>query len=118
MKKIVAVTIFLALLTSPAFGATFKAETTDAGKTLQATAPVNTLIGKTSKGVRLAATYEITAFAMITMHTNGTKYYGTAYDSTAIMVQSPAGDINASFAAPDTSVGDTAFTTADKWSAL
>jgi hypothetical protein len=35
------------------------------------------------------------------------------------MVKSPAGDINASFAAPDTSVGDTAFPTgANEWAAL
>lgn len=118
MKKIIAATIFLALVSSPAFAATLLALTGDAGKVLQATAPVNTLIGKTSKGVRLAATYETTAFAMITLHVNGSKYYGTAYDSTAIMVKSPVGDINSSFAVPATSVGATAFTTAANWAAL
>lgn len=118
MKKIIAVTIFLALVSSPAFAATLIAAATDAGKTLQATAPVNVMIGKTSKGVRLAATFETTAFAMETLHINGSKYYGTAYDSTAIMVKTPVGDINASFAVPATSVGATAFTTAGGWSAL
>ena len=119
MKKIIAITIFLSLaLAGTSFGATLLAAATDAGKELQATAPVNTLIGKTSKGVRLSATYESTAFAMVTVHVNGSKYYGTAYDSTAIMVSSPAGDINAAFAAPSTSVGATAFTAGDGWSAL
>jgi hypothetical protein len=55
---------------------------------------------------------------MITTHKSGSKYYGSAFDSTSIFVQSPAGDINAAFggAVPTTSVSATAFT--GDWSPL
>ena len=86
------------------------------GMEVWADASVDALIGKCSKGVRVAVEYDDTAYAMSTMHKNGSKYYGSAYDGTALFVMSPPGDINESFAAPDTSVSDTAFD--GDWSAL
>ena len=118
MKKIVVVMLVLSLFASSSFAATLLATDKETGYTVQATAPVNNIIGKTSKGVRVAATYETTAYALVTMHLNGSKYYGTAYDASKLMVKSPAGDISAAFAAPAFSVADTAFTSTDGWTAL
>jgi hypothetical protein len=124
MKKIIAFSLLLSMVFSgSAFavtaGTALLATTAETGRTLQANAPVGATIGKTSKGVRLGVQFQSTAFAMTTMHTQGSKWYGSAFDSTAIMVKSPAGDINASFAAPTTSIGATAFPTgANNWQAL
>ena len=118
MKKIIALSVFMCLISGSAFAATFTAPVADAGKTLRATADVNSVIGKTSKGVRLAATYNEFAYALMTVHVNGSKYYGTAFDATAIWVNSPAGDINATFAIATSSNAETAFDKTKGWSAL
>ena len=88
------------------------------GSELVANAPVGATIGRCSKGVRIGVQFNSGSYAMTTVHINGSKYYGTAFDSTAIFVNTPAGDINASFAAPTTSVSDTSFTSAAGWSSL
>ena len=45
---------------------------------------VKTPIGKLSSGVALAANTADTGYALITVHKNGTKAFGTGHDSTAI----------------------------------
>jgi hypothetical protein len=43
-----------------------------------------TMIGRLSKGVDLGAMYSTTEYAITTKHTQGTKIYGTAYNSTSM----------------------------------
>ena len=74
------------------------------------------VIGKCSKGVRIGATFNQTSYALATVHLSGSKYFGTAFDSTSIFTQTPSGDIGLTFAAPATSVSATAF--ASPWVAL
>lgn len=100
MKKIIGLTIVLALLSTSAFAATVITASTADASIVKATAPATVEIGKCSKGVRIGITYTATAYALMTVHKSGSKYYGTAYDSTAIYVKTPAGDINAAFAVP------------------
>jgi len=120
MKKIIVLAVFASFVfTGSAMAATLLAAANEDGMTLQATSSVNTLIGKCSKGVRIGTTYDDTngsAYALTTVHKSGSKYYGTAFDSTAIFVLSPPGDINASFAVPTTSNSGTSFT--GDWKAL
>lgn len=123
MKKILVLCVLMSMaFAGTAFaadaGTALLAAAADAGKELTANAPVGATIGKTSKGVRVGVQFQSTAYALSTVHVNGSKYYGTAFDSTAIFVNTPVGDIGATFAAPLTSVSDTAFTEAAKWSAL
>lgn len=44
------------------------------------------LIGKTSTGVGVAWQTSLNGYALMTQHKNGTKAYGSSYDSTAIFV--------------------------------
>ena len=74
------------------------------------------VIGKCSKGVRIAAQFNQQSYALVTVHLSGSKYFGTAFDSTSIFTQTPSGDIGAAFAAPATSVSATAF--ASPWKSL
>jgi len=110
MKKFFALTILLTLFCVPAFALEVVSGVEDNGQTVQGSDPATIDIGKCSKGVRIAFTYETTAYAIQTLHKSGSKYYGTAYDSTAIYSLTPAGDINLTFEAPATSVSATAFT--------
>jgi len=60
----------------------------DAGKELRghsSTASATTsLIGKTSTGVGLGMLTDVAGYSVVTQHKNGTKAYGSSYDSTAI----------------------------------
>ena len=124
MKKIITLTIFLGFVfvgSVMAAGSPLLASSAQDGMELWSDASVDALIGKCSKGVRVAVTFDDTdgsAYALTTVHKKGSKYYGTAYDGTSLFVKSPAGDINASFAAPATSVSGTAFENDSTWSAL
>lgn len=57
---------------------------TVAGGQVSATAPAALDIANLSTNVLIGAQYSATGYAIDTYHTNGTKAYGTAYDSTAI----------------------------------
>ena len=97
MKKTIIITALLLFVSSSAFAATTvsipnpitKAAT---GKTLygattasgaSATSP---LIGKTSTGVGIGVFCNAagTGYSMVTQHLNGTKAYGSSYDSTSM----------------------------------
>ncbi|KAB0666896.1 hypothetical protein F6V25_05650 [Oryzomonas japonica] len=54
------------------------------GVTISPGAAGTTLIGKTSTGVGLGAITDTPGYALETQHKNGTKAYGSAYDSTSI----------------------------------
>jgi ABC-type xylose transport system permease subunit len=87
MKKIIVITGLLLVSAAPVFAASLDYAATNAGKTLNATAPASALIGKTSKGVVLCGAYSSTGYALASYHTQGTKEFGTAYDATAIYVK-------------------------------
>ena len=122
MKKIILLTVLVSFVIAGSAMATSEIAAADNdGATLSATAPASSVIGKCSTGVRIGVTYDATngsGYSMITTHKSGSKYYGSAFDSTSIFVQSPAGDINAAFTAavPSTSVSATAFPS--PWSPL
>jgi len=91
MKKLIAFTSILLLSATSAFAAGSATGATTAGTqegyTLQADSPATTNICKTSKGVRIGWNTSSTGYALQTYHMNGTKVFGTAYDSTAIWTQ-------------------------------
>ncbi len=121
MKKVIILAIFLSFVfagSAMAAASPLLATASQDGMELWADTPVDALIGKCSKGVRVAVTFNATAYALSTVHKSGSKYYGTAFDGTALFVKSPVGDINATFAAPAESVTDLAFPDGEGWDAL
>ena len=118
MKKAIALAILCTFFALPAFAATLAATADQAGYVLNATAPAATLIAKTSKGVRIGVNYDATnglGYALSTFHIQGTKVFGTAYDSTALYFQDVGAGYTA-FAAPASSVTTAAFGTG--WTAM
>lgn len=109
MKKILIITAILMMVASSAFAAT---HVTAASAELRATSPANLLIAKASKNVRFGVNYDAAngvGYALDTYHNNGTKMYGTAYDSTKLYFLE-VGDNYQEFAAPTSSVTVEAFT--------
>ena len=123
MKKIF---ILLALITfaasSSCFAAALGVDTITTTPGLQIYGGVNAadaagttsvLLGKMSKGVNFRCNYSVTGYAAATKHTNGTKAYGSAYDSTAIYFQ----DVGLAGTVPSlSSVGNGSFGAA--WTAM
>jgi hypothetical protein len=126
MKKIMVITAMLLLVASSAFAGTTitmastltKAAT---GKTLYgastgAASASTSLIGKNSTGVGVGVFCNAsgTGYSLITQHLNGTKAYGSSYDSTAIF------SVNVNTVGTALKAVPTAITTADfsSWKAL
>jgi len=91
MKKIVVITALMLLASTAAFaGTTVKMDLTDKANTgLTLTGAENStasyqLIGKTSTGVGLAMITDPQGYSLATQHMNGTKEFGSSYDSTSI----------------------------------
>lgn len=91
MKKIILVaTVMLFACSSLSFAAASKAPTAaDDGQTVYGvdtgTATANdTLIAKLSTGVYLGWLTGVNGYTLYTQHKNGTRTYGTSYDSTAL----------------------------------
>lgn len=95
MKKILVLTAILVLAATSSFaggasGATGDIDFATTGKSLHAdvtggTASASTsLIGKCSTGVDVAWNTSTTGYALMTQHLQGTKAYGSSYDSTAL----------------------------------
>lgn len=97
MKKIIIITALLLFVSSSAFAATtvsipnpITKEAT--GKTLYGAttaggaSDTSPLIGKTSTGVGVGVFCNAagTGYSMVTQHLNGTKAYGSSYDSTSM----------------------------------
>jgi hypothetical protein len=86
MKKLILLTIIALSMSSPAFATATAASgvSDDDAQILRATVPATLDIGRASKGVLYGWTTSATGYALNTYHEQGTKFYGTAYDSTAI----------------------------------
>jgi opacity protein-like surface antigen len=94
MKKIVLFTALLLLLSGAAFSAEIKMDLSAKGNTgltvyagpddTAATGTNATPIGKTSTGVGVGILSDVTGYAAVTQHMNGTKAYGSSFDSTAM----------------------------------
>lgn len=95
MKKAIFIAVCLAFVSSSAFAAANIAmdlsDKTKTGMTVygDATAATATtaLIGKTSTGVGVSMHTNSSGYALITQHMNGTKAFGSNYDSTSIASQ-------------------------------
>ncbi len=97
MKKIISLTAISLFLASSSFAATLTLSMDSTGKsaygaktgvTITPGSAGTVLLGKTSTGVGIGANSEATGYSLQTQHKNGTKSYGTSYDSTAIYVKS------------------------------
>lgn len=89
MKKIFLATIALTFMSSSVFAAgSLTMAFTTTGKTLygaKASASASsTVIGKTSTGVGLGLLTNASGYAIVTQHQNGTKAFGTNFDSTSM----------------------------------
>jgi hypothetical protein len=92
MRKIIIVIALSLFGASSAFAATNAAVVfTDAGKTLHGAASgvgaTSPSIGKCSTNVGVGWRTGTTGYAIVTQHQNGTKAYGTSFDSTAVYVK-------------------------------
>lgn len=96
MKKIAILTALALCVSTTAFAATnitmastLTASTT--GKSVWAAksgaASGTGLVGKSSSGVGVGMLTSATGYAVVTQHVNGTKAFGTSYDSTSIYSQ-------------------------------
>jgi len=101
MKKIIILSALILMAASSAFA---NSGTTTASQALRATAPATVDIAKASKNVSFGYTTSGTGYALTTFHSNGTKMYGTGYDSTKLYFQEAA-----AIAAPASSSTDEAF---------
>ncbi len=86
MKKIIIVSLLVALSAASSFAADTAASTTaistaSAGLTIKSGTAT---IGKLSTGDQLGWSTATTGYAVVTQHINGVKAFGTAHDSTAI----------------------------------
>lgn len=110
MKKLIILIVLSLCFSSQAFAVTATAASgvgTVGGETLKATAPASLDIGRASKGVVFGWNTAATGYSIDTYHLSGTKFYGTAYDSTALYFYD-AGS-NATLTAPSSSVAEEAF---------
>lgn len=95
MKKIIILTALSLFVASSAFAATgLTLDLTKTGLTVygaKASATKNAAgtiaIGKTSTGVAVGLNTAASGYAVQTQHKNGTKAYGSAFDSTSIWVK-------------------------------
>ena len=81
------------------------------GGQVSATTPAALDIANLSTNVVIGATYSGTGYAIDTYHSNGTKAYGTAYDSTAIFWQELG--VGGTLTAPSSSDSAEAFPSSD-----
>ena len=126
MKKLLIITALIMFVSTSAYAAssttqdvtlTSKATT---GKTLYgdpATASASTsLIGKTSTGVGLGIITSVLGYSIVTQHLNGTKVYGTSYDSTSMFAKT-VGTVGTVELAKPSDIATTSFL-ATGWSSL
>ena len=122
MKKIVAITALLILVAgNSCFAAALASGAvtpTDAltiyGGSSATVAASNTAvtIGKTSKGVRVGATFNNAGYSLNTKHDSGTKAFGTAHDATALYTTEVG---TGALSAAPSAIGFTAFA---NWTAM
>jgi hypothetical protein len=81
------------------------------------TAGVTPLIGKTSTGVAVGVLTAATGYAMVTQHLNGTKEFGTSFDSTSMYQATLTGVPGVPLLVIPATADSTSFT-ATGWSAM
>jgi hypothetical protein len=120
MKKLILLTAIALMIVTPAFAAKVVKTTAAAagvssagGETMAAVTPAQLDIGRSSKGVLYGWQTSTTGYAIDTYHTQGTKFYGTAYDSTALYFKDMG--VSATFVQPTSSVAADAFS---GWTAM
>jgi hypothetical protein len=127
MKKTLSmVSLLLFLVTVPAFAATLDpADSVDkapAGVIIQVANSIQDIdeFTKLSKGVYAGAETNTVGYALVTAHTSGTKFYGTASDATALYVRNPPGDavVGSQLSAPTSSSAAEAFDADTAWTKL
>lgn len=110
MKKILAITVALALFAAPAFAATFAG-----GATITTTyGDLSSLSNNVEAAILSGPTGAPSAFAATTAHLNGSKEFGSSSESTKIFSQ--AYDEAAGLTAPSNS--DSTDFTSGTWKAL
>ncbi len=114
MKKLILLLIMALCFSSNAFAtdpAASGASNTD-GQTLYGATPADLDLAKSSKGVYFGWYTGANGYSVTTYHASGTKFYGTAYDSTQLYFDDvgtlAAADIGTALT-PASSVADTAF---------
>ena len=121
-KKISILAVVTVLITSSAFAAGSSSPTLDmalatatTGLSLYgakgAASLTSPLIGKNSTGVGVGVQTSSVGYSIITQHINGTKAFGTSFDSTAMVSADVATKGSPLMVKPATSVFSTAFTT-------
>lgn len=116
MKKLMILMVFCLGFSTSAFAvtaATANGVGTVGGETLAATAPAALDIGRASKGVVFGWNTAATGYSINTYHLQGTKFYGTSYDSTALYFDDVG--TGATLEAPSSSVAEEAF---DGWTTM
>jgi hypothetical protein len=127
MKKIIALTASILFVATSALAyntqVTAGTNFANAGQSVYgakggASGTTTPLIGKTSAGVGIQMNTSATGYAAETQHKNGTKAFGSAYDSTAIFVK----DVSSAVGTMDTAVGAVTgsdnFTSANSWTSM
>jgi len=111
MKKLILLIIIALSFSSTAFAtdAAISGVSDDDGQTLYGATPANLDLAKSSKGVRFGWSTGATGYAVATYHESGTKYYGTAYDSTALYFKDVGTVTTFTDLAPSDSSSDVAF---------
>lgn len=126
MKKIFILAVAFLLIVSSAWAATNVTNTAfgNAGQELHGHASTATkttpLIGKTSTGVGLGMLVSAagTGYSLVTQHRNGTKAYGSAYDSTSIYATVSEGTAGTVILAVPTATDASDFSSSAKWKAM
>ncbi len=116
MKKLILLIVIALSFSSNAFATTAAASgvsDTD-GQTLYGATPADLDLAKSSKGVYFGWFTGTNGYSVTTYHASGTKFYGTAYDSTELFFNDvgtlTAAEITSDLA-PSSSVAETAFGT-------
>jgi hypothetical protein len=113
MKKLILLITIALMVATPAFAENVMTSaapdgvSSAGGETLRGTDPAKLDIGRSSKGVLYGWQTSTTGYAINTYHEQGTKFYGTAYDSTALYFNDVG--IDATLEAPSSSVAVVAF---------
>jgi hypothetical protein len=116
MKKLIILIVVALSFSAPAYAVTATAAIgvgTVGGEILRATDPATLDIGRASKGVLFGWNTALTGYSVNTYHLQGTKIYGSSYDSTALYFSDVG--TGATLVAPSSSVSEEAFS---GWTAM
>ena len=116
MKKIFFLALILVVMTGSAFAGELGISGQSGGQSLTGYTTADnsgtpTPISRMSNNVYITAQYSDTGYALATYHSQGTKAYGTGYDSTSLFWAGVGENCiaNSCFTVPSSSVSDEAF---------